>query len=424
MQPAQNSCAQNSCAAAAHNPRAALIRALVIGLIGFLTLIDLFGTQAILPTLAQHYGVMPSTMGVAVNASTIGMAIAGLVVGLLSRNLNRRKGIWLNLALLSIPTALLAHAPDIQSFFALRVVQGVFMASAFTLTIAYLAEQCTAEAATAALAAYVTGGVASNLFGRLAASSVSGSFGIVTNFYVFAALNLLGAILVFLSLKSTTPMEAMGSVRTSPFASWALHLRNGALRSCFCIGFLILFAFIGTFTYINFVLARAPLNLSPMALGLVYFVFVPSMVTTPLAGKIARRLGARTAFWASLGLAALGLPLILLPHLVPVLLGLAVIGVGTFFAQATATGFVGRAAKTERAAASGLYLAAYYFGGLVGAAVIGQIFDHLGWTASVIAIAISLGLAALMAATLKMQPSSNAEAKIDGLANSMSHGIR
>src|SRR5262249_7954149 len=155
-------------------------------------------------------------------------------------------------------------------------------------------------AAAAALAAYVTGGVASNLFGRLAASSVAGSFGLVTNFYVFAALNVLGALLVFISLKSTTPMEATGSASRSRFSSWALHLRNNSLRSCFGIGFLILFAFIGTFTYINFVLARAPLNLSPMALGFVYFVFVPSMITTPLAGKIAQKIGARTAFWASL----------------------------------------------------------------------------------------------------------------------------
>lgn len=42
------------------------------------------------------------------------------------------------------------------------------------------------------------------------------------------------------------------------------------------------------------------------------------------------------------------------------------IGVGTFFMQATATGFVGRAATTDRASASGIYLASYFLGGLVG----------------------------------------------------------
>ena len=69
---------------------------------------------------------------------------------------------------------------------------------------------------------------------------------------------------------------------------------TAALRTSFAIGFLILFAFIGTFTYVNFVLARAPLALSPMALGLVYFVFLPALLTTPLAGR-AVRASARSA---------------------------------------------------------------------------------------------------------------------------------
>ena len=56
----------------------ALLRSLIIGLTAFLTVVDLFATQAILPTLARHYNVTPGAMGFAVNASTMGMAIAGL----------------------------------------------------------------------------------------------------------------------------------------------------------------------------------------------------------------------------------------------------------------------------------------------------------------------------------------------------------
>jgi MFS family permease len=64
-----------------------------------------------------------------------------------------------------------------------------------------------------------------------------------------------------------------------------------------------------------------------------------------------------------------------------VLIGMVLVGVGTFFAQACATGFVGRAALSDRGSASGLYLASYFFGGLVGSAVLGLIFDMFGWTA-------------------------------------------
>ncbi len=149
-------------------------------------------------------------------------------------------------------------------------------------------------------------------------------------------------------------------------------------------------------------LIREPLAVSPMALGFVYFVFLPSIFTTPLAGRVVARFGTRPTFWAALGVAGAGLPLLLTPSLPAVLAGLALVGVGTFFAQATATGFVGRAATTDRGSASGIYLACYFFGGLVGTAVLGQVFDRLGWPACVAGIGLSLALAALLANGLRM----------------------
>ena len=387
---------------AEHGASGALLRTLVIGLTAFLTVVDLFATQAILPSLVKHYQVSRAAMGFAVNASTIGMAIAGLTVAFFSRHIDRRRGILASLALLSIPTALLALAPDLTTFTILRIVQGLFMASAFTLTLTYLAEQCSASDAATASAAYITGNVASNLFGRLMSAALADHLGLATNFYVFAGLNLAGAALVYFTLGRTTPMAATGTATRSSVAAFAEHLRNGPLRASFGIGFLILFAFIGTFTFVNFVLVADPIGVSPMQLGFVYLVFLPSILTTPLAGRVARRAGTRPTFWGALAVAAAGLPLLLLPSLTAVLAGLALIGVGTFFAQAAATGFVGRAATTDRGSASGIYLACYFFGGIVGTAILGQIFDRLGWTACVGGIALALAAAALLALRLKM----------------------
>jgi predicted MFS family arabinose efflux permease len=379
----------------------ALRRSAVIGLISFLTLVDLFAAQAILPSLAKAFQVSPAAMGFAVNASTIGMAVAGLVVALLSRRIDRRQGIWISLALLSIPTLLLSFTDDLGLFTALRIAQGLCMASAFTLTMAYLAEHCSARDTAGALAAYITGNVASNLFGRLLSAGVADHLGLAVNFQVFALLNLAGAALVFFSLARTAPMPAMAAAVRSPFAVWLQHLRNPALLASFGIGFLILFIFIGTFTYVNFVLAREPIALSPMALGFVYLVFLPSIFTTPLAGRAVARFGTRPTFWGALAVAAVGLPLVLLADLAPVLAGLALIAVGTFFAQAAATGFVSRSASTDRGSASGLYLASYYLGGLGGSAVLGQVFVRFDWAACVAGLGIALGLAALLALRLR-----------------------
>jgi len=376
-------------------------RSAIIGLTAFLTVVDLFATQAILPSLAEVYHATPAAMGVAVNASTLGMAIAGIVMAFLSRRIERRRGVLFSLSLLSVPTALLALAPSLAIFAGLRVIQGLFMASAFTLTLAYLSENCSAEDTAGAFAAYITGNVASNLFGRLMAAALVHHAGVAANFYVFALLNIAGALLVSVSLHRTPPAAAQEEVPSSSVSLWRAHLSNPPLRATFAIGFCILFAFIGTFTYVNFVLVRAPFAISMMSVGLVYFVFLPSIATTLGAGLAVRRWGTRPTLWGALTLAGIGLPLLIVPDLGALLLGLALVGIGTFFAQATATGFVGRAATADSGSASGIYLASYFFGGLIGAAVLGQVFDRFGWTACVAGIGASLALAAVLAARLK-----------------------
>ena len=78
------------------------------------------------------------------------------------------------------------------------------------------------------------------------------------------------------------------------------------------------------------------------------------------------------------------------------------VGAGTFFAQASATGFVGQAAHDNRGVASGTYLACYFFGGMVGSAVLGQLFDRFGWTACVTGVGASLAIAAMLTARLNI----------------------
>jgi predicted MFS family arabinose efflux permease len=384
----------------ARPPGLTLQRSLLIAVIGFLTLVDLFATQAILPSLATHYGVTPAQIGLAANASTLGMAVSGLLFGAVGSALERKRAISLCLLLLSIPTASLAFAPNLTVFAILRVAQGLFMAGAFTLTLTHLAERCEVRTAHA-LAAYVTGVVASNLIGRLTAAFVAGLVGAEQSFLFFALLNLAGAALVSVALhrNAAEPMD-----RSARFwAAWAHHLADPALRRTFAIGFLILFGFIGVFTYVGFVLMRPPHALSMTALGLVFLVFAPSMLTTPLAGAVTRNTGPGPASAVSLAVALLGLVLLLVPRLISVIVGMTLVGIGTFFAQAVATGHVGRIARGDKAAASGLYLSSYYCGGLAGAAVIGLLFDGYGWTAAVAGVFVALALAAILGLGLRQR---------------------
>ncbi|WP_159731494.1 MFS transporter [Methylosinus sp. Ce-a6] len=357
------------------------MRSILIGSIGFLTLVDLFAVQAILPQLAERYRISPAKMGLAVNGAALGMALAGPLAAATLRGIARRTAVWTSLASLAIPTALLAFAPSLAAFASLRILQGVFMASAFTLTLAHLGERCVKADAPRALAAYVTGSVMANLLGRLIASAVADSFGATSAFLTFSALNAGGALLAFGALTPIAP-SASDSHRGDLLRSFTLHLANPALQRAYALGFLILFTFVGLFSYVGFALVSPRIGLSMREAGFVFLCFLPSLMTTPMAGRFATRFGSTTSTVGSLLLALAGALATLVGDIVVIGVGLAVFAAGAFFAQAIVTSFVGRAAAVERATASGLYLSAYYCGGLAGAGVIGLLYERIGWHGS------------------------------------------
>lgn len=372
-------------------PFGRLRKLFTIALMAVLTVIDLFAAQAILPSLSRHYLVSPGQMAAAVNASTLGMAVASLLVALFNAKLARRNGILFSLLLLSIPTALLAYAPGITTFAALRISQGLLMASAFSLTFAYLGENLSPAEAPHAFAAYITGNVVSNLVGRFVAAAVAEHAGLAQTFLCLAALNLLGALFAFFFIDRAPARSKAGLDDRVPLAQrLARHFENPNLRVAFAIGFLILFVFIGTFSFINFVLMAPPLSVSMMQIGLIYFVFLPSIVTTALAEYAHQRFGTKRTLWASFLVAGAGLPLLLSPALGAVLAGMTLVAAGTFFAQAAVSGFANRAAKFDSGAASGLYLASYFLGGIAGSLVLGQILESFGWIGCVGAIGAAL----------------------------------
>ena len=375
------------------------IRFVIIAATAFLTLVDLFAAQAILPALTRAYGVTPATMSFAVNASTIGMAVGGLTVSMISRFISRRPGIILSLTTLALPTLLLALLPSLTLFTLLRLLQGLCMSAAFALTLAHLGEQGSSGDTAASFAAYITGNVASNLLGRLLSAGVADHFGLAANFLVLAALNLSGAVLVWFTVR-TMGLPAAHMHRTD----WRQHLRDPRLAASFGVGFCILFAFIGTFTFVNFILVRPPLGLGMMQVGFAYFVFLPAIFTTPVAGAVVQAAGVRRSLGAGLVVAMAGLPLLVLPHLPAVLSGMVLVSTGTFFAQAVATGFVSVAAVADKAGASGLYLASYFAGGLIGSVVLGQVFDRFGWHACVAGIGLALLLASVFGALMRRTP--------------------
>ncbi|WP_222873789.1 hypothetical protein [Hankyongella ginsenosidimutans] len=248
----------------------------------------------------------------------------------------------------------------------------------------------------------MTGIVASNLVGRLSAATVFSYSSVEITFYFFAMLNLLGALLTYRVLCKTHAMHEVDAMTPSIVKVWRTHFANPALQRSFAIGFLILFAFIGIFTYVNFVLTAPPINLPQGYLGLVYLVFLPAMFSTPYAGKYAVRRGWRDhgrdagTFGRRGGAGSLVEP-VGHPD-----------GPGDhccryIFRAGGSDGLCKPCRDRGTRRSRGLYLTCYYCGGLSGAAAIGWLFDRFGWTAALIGNGLALALAALIAWSLRQR---------------------
>ena len=226
----------------------ALVRSLVIGSTAFLTLVDLFATQAILPALAAAYDVGPAAMGLAVNAATLGMAAGSLGVALASRAIERRRGVMLSLALLSVPTA-----PSPR-----RRTSGPSPRCASCRGVHGRGVRAHALVSRRARERRAKRRRVRRVHHRQCGEQSLRALG--------GARRLRRPRGQLLCLRRAQPRRrgprVRKPVRSAPATmpakfAWTEHLANARLRAAFAIGFFILFAFIGTFTYVNFVLVRA-----------------------------------------------------------------------------------------------------------------------------------------------------------------------
>lgn len=103
---------------------------LLMALPGLLILMDFFEPQAIAPPLAIAFHASPSQIGVTVNATLSGMAVAGILTGAFGDRISRKPVTVGALLLLSVPTMLVALAPSVVVFGLLRTAQGLLMCRA------------------------------------------------------------------------------------------------------------------------------------------------------------------------------------------------------------------------------------------------------------------------------------------------------
>ena len=368
-----------------------------VGMTGFCAFLALYATQPLLPLFQRVFQASKLGVSLTVSAPTMAVALVAPWSGVIADVLGRKRVIVPAVFILGLTNLLTATSTGLPSLVAWRFVQGLFTPAVFAVTVAYIAEEWPAEQVGFATSVYVTGTVLGGFTGRFLSGLIAPAFGWRWAFVALGVLNVGLGVAVATWMPLAKRFDRRDGYLQSAHAMLK-HLANPDLWAIFVVGFCILVSLVGTFTYVTFHLAAPPYSLGTSQLGSIFFVYLIGAVITPLVGRWGNRVKGRVTLALALATSALGVLLTLAAPLWIVVLGITLCASGVFVCQIVTNRAVGMVAKGSRAAAVGLYVTFYYFGGFVGSVVPGLLWTRGGWPACVALIVGVLVAASLYVA--------------------------
>ncbi len=350
-------------------------RRIAVAIAGFATFINLYTPQAILPAIAGTFGAGPALTGLAITATLLAVALVAPFAGAVSDRLGRKRLITSACFILTVPALLIALSPNLPVLIGLRFAQGLLFPFIFTITVAYIGEECDGAEGVRASTSYAMGTIFGGFFGRFAAGVATDLAGWQAGFALVGLLTLFCAIGLALLL----PRERRFRAVSVGWAVWRMHLGNPRLIATCLIGAGMLFCMVAAFTYANFRLADAPYGLTPGQLGAVFTVYLLGLVTNPVASRLTIRFGRRATLMMCVGLSLCGLGLTLLDGLAVIIAGMALLSGGMFVVQTLSLGFIAARIPQAKSTAVGMYVTSYYVGGAAGGIFPAPLWRLFGW---------------------------------------------
>ncbi len=377
-------------------------RVAAVFLCGAFAFLDLYCTQPLLPLLSHVFQASEASVSLTVSASTLGVALAAVLLAIFGEQVNRKRMIVSSMIVLAIVTALTATAPNLHALAAWRLVQGLLTPGIFIITIAYITEEWPAHLVPRVMSLYVAGTVFGGFTGRVAGGLLAERYNWQLMFLVLGIAGAAGAAMTQRVLQPsaprTFPQGANSRFAESRFSPIVRNLRNPRLLATFSVGFCMLFTLVSLFSYITFYLAEPPFRLSTVELSWLFAVYLFGLLTTLAVGTVLARIGLLHGMIGAIGMCLAGVMLTLAPSLMAVGMGLSLASSGVFIAQTCANSFLRDAAPAgTRVSAASMYICSYYVGGTVGGLLPGLIWKQAGWPGCVAMICGFLMIAGAMA---------------------------
>ena len=374
-------------------------RALFFG--GFSTFALLYCVQPLMPLLSHEFALTPAQSSLSLSISTAALAISLILTSAISDRHGRKPLMVAAMMVAAVMTLLCAFAQGYTQLLILRAALGLALGGMPAIAMAYLGEEVEGASLGVSMGLYIAGSAFGGMTGRIISSLLSDFFSWRVAMASIGVLGILAAAEFWRSLpasKNFVP-NSIG-FRALP-AGFRQHLSDPGLPWLFALSFLLMGAFVSMYNYIAYRLLGAPFGLRQSIVGAIAFLYLIGIFSSVWAGRLADKLGRRSVLWVVLAVMLAGLVLTLSNSLLVTVVGMTLFTFGFFATHSVASSWVGRRARGPKALASAMYLFFYYLGSSVVGSLTGVMWGHDGWNGVVGALAVTLGLALVIALRLR-----------------------
>jgi len=341
---------------------------------------NLYYTQPLLHTLAQKFGTSEGTTGLIVTMTQLGYVMGLTLIVPLGDLLERRRLITVVSLGTAVALAGAAISPGIGWF--LFACLAIGLTAVVAQVLVPFAAALAADAQRGAVIGRVMAGL---LLGILLARTVSGfiadAYGWRAVFWLATVCMLVQSALLWRML----PQSQGGTRLCYPaliHSVLVLFREEPLLRRRIVYGTFGFAAFSVFWTSIAFLLARPPYGYSDSVIGLLGLVGAAGALSASFAGQIHDRGNTRPATGILLALVVIAFVImgIYSTHLAAIIIGVILLDVGQQGSHILNQSVIYTLNSEARSRITTAYMTCFFFGGVLGSASAGYMFEFGGWT--------------------------------------------
>jgi MFS family permease len=138
--------------------------------------LNLYSPQSVLPSMAEELAVSAVSVSAVLTAGTFAVALTAPFTGALSDRIGRKRMIVGAMALLVVPTVMVALSHGLAELIFWRFVQGLLLPPIFTVTVAYIGNEWPPREAATVIGLYTACSAAGGFLGRFIPGAFEASY--------------------------------------------------------------------------------------------------------------------------------------------------------------------------------------------------------------------------------------------------------